>query len=177
MWSNLSNTLQGMACVAQIHLQANNCKISKERVRGKGELGKPRHKTHEVKEWRQESREGEKLLSSLDWFDELPMHAVAMPDTMILPDLEQPASYYAILTYKYTHQSPSDLQVSNSPTESLEKLSLWSKINKMFTHIQMTDALWSRFISPAVYPFYLAVLTLHYQWSMDRKISQEWRPW
>lgn len=51
------------------------------------------------------------------------MQAVSMPDAMILPDLEQPASYYAILTHKYTHQSPSDLQVSNSLTESLEKLS------------------------------------------------------
>lgn len=76
-----------------------------------------------------------KLLSSSDWFDELPMHAVAMPDAMILPDLGQPASYYAILTH--TDQLPHDIQVNNSLTEILEKVSairLSSKTNKMFTH-------------------------------------------
>lgn len=61
-------------------------------------------KAEGVKEWKQESRDRKRLLSSPDWFDELPIHAVAMPDAMILTDLGQPASYYAILkTHTRTH--------------------------------------------------------------------------
>ncbi len=35
--------------------------------------------------------ETKKLLSSADWFDELPMHAVAISDAMLLPDSGRPS--------------------------------------------------------------------------------------
>lgn len=37
-----------------------------------------------------------------NWFDELPMHTVAMPDPMILPDLGQSVSYYSLLHTQHT---------------------------------------------------------------------------
>lgn len=65
-----------------------------------------------------------------------------MPDTMILPDLGKPASYYAILTHThkpitpwYTgHQFP-DWKFG----QGFSNRSRYGKTNKMFTHIQMTD--------------------------------------
>lgn len=56
-----------------------------------------------MKEWKYESKDRKTVLSSPDWFDELPIQAVVMPDAMILPDLGQPASYYAILKSARTH--------------------------------------------------------------------------
>lgn len=56
-----------------------------------------------MKEWKHESKDRKTVLSSPDWFDELPIQAVVMPDAMILPDLGQPASYYAILKSAHTH--------------------------------------------------------------------------
>ncbi len=151
------------------------------RKRGKRELRRPMHKTEGVKEWKQGSRDRKKLHSSPDWFDELPMHTVVMPEAMILPDFGQPASCYAILTHTQT-QLPHDVRVTNSQTESLEKVSAicLSKVKQTkcsHTFISPTSELGSWLISPALYPPYLAVLTLHYQWTMDSKISQEWETW
>lgn len=82
------------------------------------------YKTEGMKEWKQKNRDRKKLLSSPNWFDELPMQAVVMPDAMILPDLGQPASYYAILrnTHTHTNQLHQAGQVTYSLTENLESV-------------------------------------------------------
>lgn len=74
-----------------------------------------------------------------DWFDELPMHTVAMPDSMISPDLGQPASY-SLLQCFLSHTQNQLLhhtQITNS------RLKVWirfqqavsEKQNKQNVHI------------------------------------------
>lgn len=82
-----------------------------------------------------EAREADRkeMFSSPDWFDELPMRAVAMPDTMILPDLGQPAIYYAILksgTHTQTDRLSHDISLNSLPTGGFTDLSLESNANK-----------------------------------------------
>lgn len=92
-----------------------------------------------MKEWKYESKDRKTVLSSPDWFDELPIQAVVMPDAMILPDLGQPASYYAILKSAHTHTHTAELpaiQVTNSRTGRLENsLAIcFSKIKTIGSH-------------------------------------------
>lgn len=97
-----------------------------------------------MKEWKYESKDRKTVLSSPDWFDELPIQAVVMPDAMILPDLGQPASYYAILKSAHTHTHSwitryTGYQFPDGKVGKQFSNLFFQNKNNWFTHIHMTD--------------------------------------
>lgn len=91
--------------------------------------------------------------------------------------LLQPITVFFLTHTKSITPSYTDHQF---PTESLDKVSascVWGVEQTKCSHIFILGYCDRRAISPTLYLLYLAVLTLHYQCTMDRKICQEWEPW